>query len=76
MQNRMAQTMAPIKDMMNVMRNSSNPQALLQQMAMQNPRVKMVMDYINRNGGNGRDAFYQMANEQGVDPESILSQLR
>lgn len=58
------------------MRGSKNPQAMLTQMANTNPDIKRVMDLVNQNGGNAQQVFYQMAKEKGVDPESILSQLR
>ena len=49
-----------------------NPQAMLQQM----PQYRQVMDYVERNGGDAQRAFYQKAQELGVNPEDVLSQLR
>ena len=34
------------------------------------------MQMINSSGKSPKDVFYQLAQEKGVDPESILSQLR
>ena len=40
------------------------------------PQYQGIMEYINQNGGNAKSAFYNMAAQRGVDPNSILSQLR
>lgn len=45
-------------------------------MAQNNPNMKQAIDYINSNGGNPKDAFYKLAKERGVDPESILNSLK
>ena len=49
---------------------------MLQQMMNTNPQMKQAMDYIQANGGNPKDAFYKLAEEKGVDPETILNSLR
>jgi len=49
---------------------------LLNQMMGQNPQIKQVMDYVNANGGDPKAAFYKMAQEKGVNPDDILSQLK
>ena len=65
-----------ITQMMNFYKTAKNPQDTLMRMMNSNPRMKQVMDYINANGGDAKTAFYKMAEEKGVDPEEILSQLR
>lgn len=52
--------------------NAGNPRAMLAQM----PQYRNVMDYVNNNGGDPREAFYKKAQEMGIDPSAILSQLR
>lgn len=59
-----------------MVRSSSNPNQAMQQMLSSNPQYQNVMDYINQNGGDARTAFYNMAAQKGIDPESILKQLR
>ena len=44
---------------------------LLNQMMQNNPNMKQLNDYINK-VGDPQKAFYQMAKEQGVDPQQIL----
>lgn len=62
--------------MMQMVQMSRNPQMMLQQMMNTNPQMKQAMDYIQANGGNPKDAFYKLAEEKGVDPETILNSLR
>lgn len=65
-----------IKNMMNMLRSSNNPQALLQNMIQQNPQMKNVMDIIQQNGGDPKTAFYNLANQRGVNPDEILEMLK
>ena len=52
-----------------------NPQAMISKMLQNNPNLKPIMDLV-KNGANPKDLFYNLARQKGVDPESILSQLR
>ena len=61
-----------IRQMMNMAKAMQNPQAAIQQM----PQLKQAMDFVQRTGGDPQKAFYELAKQKGVDPESILSQLR
>lgn len=49
-----------------------NPQAGMLSLLEQNPGVKNII----QSGADPRAAFYSMAQQQGVDPESILGPLR
>ena len=62
--------------MYNAVRSSSNPNQAMQQMLANNSRFQGIMDYINQNGGDAKTAFYNMAAQKGVDPNSILNRLR
>lgn len=75
-QNRMAQNLQPIKNMMNMLRGAGNPSMMLQQMTAQNPQMQQVMNYVNENGGNAKQAFYKLAQEKGVNPDEILNMLK
>lgn len=65
-----------IMELINTIRNSPNPNAAMQQMASSNPAIQNVMNYIQMTGGDAKTAFYNMAAQKGVDPESILRFLR
>jgi len=49
-----------------------NPQAAIRQI----PQLKQAMDFVQQAGGDPQKVFYMLAQQKGVDPESILSQLR
>ena len=35
-----------------------------------------VMEYIQKNGGDAKSAFYNLANQLGADPQEVLSQAK
>lgn len=41
-----------------------------------NPQLIQILNEVKANGGDARGLFYRKAKEMGVDPESILKQLR
>ena len=65
-----------IKNMMNVLRNSNNPQMLLQNMIQQNPQMQQAMNIVRQNGNDPKTAFYALAKQRGVNPEQILQMLK
>ena len=63
-------TISPqIRQMIQMVRSASNPQAAINQM-------KQVMDIIKASGNDPKRAFYALAEQKGVDPNSILEQLK
>lgn len=68
--------MGGIFGLLNQVRNSPDPNMAMQNLASTNPQIQGVMNYIRQNGGDARSAFYNLAAEKGVDPNSILNQLR
>ena len=48
----------------------------LQNLVQNNPNMKQAIDYVNANGGNPKEAFYKLAKERGIDPDSILNSLK
>ena len=63
-------------NMINMLKNIKNPQQLIMSMANSNPQVANVLKEVQANGGNAKDLFYRKAKEMGVDPNSILNNLR
>jgi len=49
---------------------------MLQQMMQNNPQYQQVMQLVNQAGGDPQKAFYQMAQQMGVNPDEILSMLK
>ena len=66
----------PMKQMLNAIRSSKNPQQLFMNMAQQNPQMKQVLNMIQTSGKSPKDLFYQLAQQKGVDPNQILNMLR
>lgn len=59
-----------LKQMMSVMKN---PHTILSQMANTNPDLASV---LQASGGDYKKAFYSMAEKKGVDPDSVINELK
>lgn len=68
--------MSPIKQMMNMVKMSQNPQAMINQMMMNNPQMQQVMQIVQQHGGDPMKAFYAEAEKRGVDPQEIMEMLK
>ena len=55
---------------------ASNPNAIMNKLIQSNPRLKMAYNMVQQSGGNAKTLFYQLAQQKGIDPNSILNQLR
>ena len=69
----MQSKLGPAKQAMGMMRN---PNAMIQQMFANNPSYTQAQQLIQQHGGDAKAAFYALAQQMGVDPEEILSQIR
>lgn len=74
----MAQTpqIGQIKSMMNMLQVASNPQAALQSILVTNPQLKELIPLINKNGGDYKKTFYDLAAQRGVNPEEVLKLIK
>ena len=70
------QNLGQIKSMVNMVKSARNPQAMMNQLMQTNPQIRNVMNYVNQNGGDPKRAFYQMAQQKGVNPDEILNLFR
>lgn len=68
--------MGKIKQMMTMVSGAQDPNGMISQMMNTNPQMKQVMDVIRNAGGDPRRAFYQLAEEKGVDPQEILDMMK
>lgn len=75
-QNAQSGNMQSLRQMANAVRNSRNPQMMLMQLAQSNPQMKQAIEYIGQNGGNAKEAFYALAKQKGVNPDTILNMFR
>lgn len=65
-----------IKQMMDMLKNSQNPQMMLQNIVNQNPNMQQVMNLVRQSGGDAKSAFYSLAKQKGIDPNQILNMLK
>lgn len=65
-----------ILEYINSVKNSRNPDEAMTNLMNSDPQFQDIQNYIMTNGGDARTAFYNLAAQMGVDPESILKQLR
>lgn len=49
---------------------------MLNQLMMNNPRMREAMEIVNRHGGDPMTAFRKEAEARGIDPEEIMGMLR
>lgn len=61
--------------MVQLYKNSKNPMLTIQNMVEQNKELKTVMNFVNKNGGNAQQLFYELAREAGVNPQDVLNGL-
>ena len=40
------------------------------------PEMKNILGLINQNGGNAKQFFYKLAEQRGVNPDTILSMFK
>ena len=64
-----------ILQLWNVVKNSNNPAKIMEETIAQNPEFKKVMDSIN-SLGNPMTAFYTLAKNKGVDPNTYINLLK
>lgn len=62
-----------LKSMINMFKNSNNPQMLVQNMLQSNPQVQQL---LQQSGGDPKTAFYNLAKQKGINPDEILNMLR
>ena len=73
--NNIMQAVQPIRQMMNAVRAAQNPQAALNQLIMNNPQMKQVMDIVQKHGGDPMVAFREEAAAAGMNPDEIMRML-
>lgn len=65
-----------IKQVMNTLRNANNPQAMLTQMAQQNPNIKQLLEIGKQYNGDYNKAFEDIARKNGYNPQDIRNMCR
>ena len=65
-----------IKQMIGMVKTSQNPQAMLNQMVMNHPQLKQVMEIVNQHGGDPEKAFRTVAEKNGINPQDIIDMMK
>ena len=65
--------MLQAKQMMQALKSSGNPQAMINQMVSKNPQVNQI---IQQYGGDPKTAFYKYAEANGVNPDDLLQMMK
>lgn len=68
--------MGQIKNMIGMIKAAQNPQAMINQMMMNNPNMKQVMQIVNQYGGDANRAFQDMAQKNGINPQEIFDMIK
>lgn len=55
------------------MQMGKDPNALIQKLMMNNPRLKSVMDLMSNSGMTPKQFFYKYAQENGINPDQFLN---
>ena len=53
----------------------SNPQAMMNQMLVNNPNVQQALTFIKQAGNNPQTAFMNLAKQKGVNPQEFINEL-
>lgn len=63
---------API---MQAIKNGGNPTMLIRQMAQSNPQLQPIVQALDQ-GADPQQLFYKLCQQKGVDPSTILNQMK
>ena len=72
----MAQLAQPVRQMMSMVRTAQNPQAMLNQLIMNNPQLKQVMDIVQKHGGDPMVALRKETEAAGISMDEIIRMLK
>lgn len=60
-------------DVLNMLRCGNNPQAMVQQLAMQNPQFGIVMSQLSQSGMSAKQYCMQYAKQNNIDINGIIN---
>ena len=62
-----------IKQLAQLIKSSNNPQMMIYNLLNQNPQTSQL---INNFGGNPKTAFYNLAQQKGIDPNQVIDMIK
>lgn len=60
-------------EMAKMVQQSKNPNNIMMSLIKQNPQMREALELVQQNGGNPKEVFYKLAQQKGVNPNSILN---
>ena len=66
--------MQQVKQIYSMLKNSNNPNYLLNQMANQNPQMAQTINLI-RSNGNYEQVFRDMCKQRGINADDFINQM-
>lgn len=73
--NQLKQQIQPAKQALRQAMSLSNPQAMMNQLLMNNPNTQQALSFIKQAGNNPQAAFIQLAKQKGVNPQEFIKEL-
>lgn len=69
------QQIQPAKQALRQIMNLNNPQAMMNQILMNNPNIHEALNFIKQAGNNPQTAFINLAKQKGINPEDFMKEL-
>ena len=63
-----------LKNMYQLLMNSQNPMAMFQQMAVQNPRLRPIVEMLRNK--SPQEVFNNLCQQKGVNPDEFIKNIK
>lgn len=63
-----------LKNMYQLLMNSQNPMAMFQQMAVQNPRLRPIVEMLRNK--SPQEVFNNLCQQKGVNPDEFIKSIK
>lgn len=70
------QALQSVKRMAGMLKGKNNPMQMLQMLGGQNPQLNQVMQMMNGSNMSPKQLFMNMVQQQGIDPNQIISMIK
>ena len=65
-----------IQQLVQMIKNTNNPQQLLNNMAKQNPQLSQIIQTLNTSNITPKQMFMNLASQKGINPNEIIAMLK
>lgn len=63
------------KQILRQIKSMSNPQAMMNQILMNNPNTQQALNFVKQMGNSPQSAFVALAKQKGVNPQEFINEL-